>query len=86
MQLPHALFDISANPVLYLPREQSVQAIVPLVLLNLPGTQALQFVPLGPVYPRLHVQSMMVSLPGDEYPLVGHRVHVALLSWPVLAE
>ena len=86
MQLPHALFEISANPVLYLPRTQSVQAIVPLVFLNLPGTQALQFVPLGPVYPRLHMHAMMVSLPGAECPLVGHRVHVALLGWPVLAE
>jgi len=80
VQLPHVLSAISATPVLYLPREQSMQAMVPLVFLNLPGTHALQSVPLGPVYPRLHMQCMMVLLPGDEYPLVGHRVHVALLA------
>jgi len=86
VQLAHALSEISATPVLYLPREHCVQAMVPLVFLNLPGTQALQFVPLGPVYPRLHMQSIMSLLPGDEYPLVGHRVHVALLAWPVSPE
>ena len=80
VQLPHVFSAISATPVLYLPREQSMQAMVPLVFLNLPGTHALQFVPLGPVYPRLHMQCMMVLLPGDEYPPVGHRVHVALLA------
>jgi hypothetical protein len=80
VQLPHVFSAISATPVLYLPREHNVQAIVPLVFLNLPGTHALQFVPLGPVYPRLHMQSMMVMTPGDEYPPVGHRVHVALLA------
>jgi hypothetical protein len=30
------------------------------------------------------MQSKMVLLPGDEYPLVGHRVHVANYSAPTM--
>jgi hypothetical protein len=49
VQLRHVLSEVSATAELYLPCQHNVQAIVPVAFLNVPGAQALQFVPLGPV-------------------------------------
>ena len=47
----------------YLAASHSVQATDPLVALYLPAAHARQAPPSGPVYPALHLQSVMSPLP-----------------------
>jgi hypothetical protein len=60
----------------YFPAPQSVHAALPVLILYLPATQALQGPPSGPVNPALQVQAARVVLGLGELELLGHATHV----------
>jgi hypothetical protein len=61
----------------YFPAPQSVHVALPVLILYLPATQALQGPPLGPVNPALQVQAARAVLGLGEFELLGHATQVA---------
>lgn len=69
---------------------------LPLSLLYVPASHSVQSPPSGPVYPALHLQSVMESLPAVDQVWVGHEAHTSAFSyvppshtthaWPLLPE
>ena len=55
-QVRHTLAFLAAGTFEYVPTVQLVHNELPVTFLNLPGTQAVQAPPSGPVYPVLHKQ------------------------------
>ena len=74
--------DVSPVSVLYLPCGHREQGAEPFSSLYLPLAQALQFCPSGPVYPALHMQTL---LPLKASACMGHLVHVVSAVSPVSA-
>lgn len=76
-QVIHTLALLAAGTFEYVPAVQSVHTELPMIFLNLPGTQAVQAPPSGPVYPVLHLQSEIdfVDVANGEFEFVGHAIH-----------
>ena len=74
-QLVHTLALLAPDTLEYVPATQSVQARVPLLVLYLPATHAVQTPPLGPVNPALHVQAPTTVLELGELLFAGQDVH-----------
>jgi hypothetical protein len=68
--------EISESSLEYLPSEHREHTALPLESLYVPGAHAEQLPPSGPVYPKLHTQSVILSEPVAEKVFGGHCVHV----------
>ena len=77
-QVIHTLALLAAGTFEYVPAVQSVHTELPMIFLNLPGTQAVQGPPSGPVYPvlHLHVEINFDVLENGDCELAGHASHL----------
>ena len=73
----HVASAIAAAAVLYLPREHSVQAADPFSFLYVPAVHAVHATPSEPVYPFMHVQLYMLTLPCPDDACAGQALHGA---------
>jgi hypothetical protein len=81
-QAVHTVGEVAPTVMEYVPAGQPVHNALPLSLLNLPATHAVQAPPSGPVYPMLHLQSEIVFGDvenGDEV-AAGHDKQTAGLA------
>ena len=67
---------VAADVVEYLPAVHSVHVAAPADVLYLPGSQAVQACPSGPVKPALHLQLANVPLASGEFEFDGQDEHV----------
>ena len=75
----HVLLDTAASVLLYVSAKQTSHAADPVLALYFPAIHPLHAppVPLFPVYPALHAQSVISSLPRGDPVFVAH-------SWQTL--
>lgn len=86
-QPKQAVATVAPVVVKYVPAEQLVHAALSVLGLYVPALQAVQFPPLGPVYPALHVQLVIAGHPLHEAPeFAGHATHVVTVDAFVATE
>lgn len=75
----HTVDEVAPTVIEYVPAGQPVHETLPLSLLNLPATHAVQAPPSGPVYPMLHVQFEIVFADAEngDVVAVGHVKQIA---------
>ena len=73
----HVAFDVCAVRPEYEFAQQFVQALVPVVALNLPAMHAAQPAAFEPVKPKLQRHMLASLLPATETAFVVHATHVA---------
>jgi hypothetical protein len=74
-QLIHTLELVAPDTDEYVPVKQFVHEALPLLDLYDPATQPVQTPPSGPVYPTLHLQTLIPELDTGELLFVGHAEH-----------
>ena len=74
-QLVHTLALLAPDTLEYSPARQSVQARVPVLVLYLPATHAVQTPPFGPVNPALQEQPALLELDTAEFEFAGQAKH-----------
>lgn len=67
----HTIASTAATAAEYVPAPQSVHGALPIVSLYFPAVQAVHVPPLGPVKPKLHLQSLSYV----EYEFAGQFKH-----------
>ena len=76
-QLEHVCGPVASIVPAYVPLTQRAQEAEPVELLYVPAVHLVQDPPSGPLDPRLHVQSLIISLPGGDDDREGQTAHVA---------
>jgi hypothetical protein len=89
-QLIHWLAFVAPDTPKYAPAGQLIHAEFPVTFLNFPASQVIQTPPSGPVYPMLHLQSLIPELNIGELLFAGHAEHdvcrylsIHCLLWPI---